>query len=91
MHKLISNSRDSDELSIDFHRSIEARERELTNKKTTKGNYLFQIYKKDIFGFVEHQYNFTYGFGYKLKLQRSGDNHVLSHLPQANDAANLAL
>ena len=29
--------------------------------------------------------------GYKLTLQRINDNHVLSHPPQGNDAANLAL
>ena len=38
MHKLISSNRDCDDLSIGFHRSIEARKRELTNSKTTKGN-----------------------------------------------------
>ena len=43
MHKLISFSRDSDDLSIGFHRSIEARERELNNNKTTKGNYHVRI------------------------------------------------
>ena len=43
-YKLISSSRDSDDLSIGFHRSIEARERELTNNKTTKGNYHVRIY-----------------------------------------------
>ena len=36
MQKLISSAKDSDDLSIGFHRSIEARERELTNNKTTK-------------------------------------------------------
>ena len=39
VYKLISSSRDSDDLSVGFHRSIEARGRELTNKKTIKGNY----------------------------------------------------
>ena len=39
MHNLVSSSRDSDDLSIGFHRSIEARERELTDNKTTKGSY----------------------------------------------------
>ena len=38
MHKLISSCRDSDDLSIGFHPSIDARERELTNNKSTKGN-----------------------------------------------------
>ena len=29
--------------------------------------------------------------GSKITLQKNSDNHVLSHPPQANDAANLAL
>ena len=36
MHKLLSSSRGSDDLSIDFHRKNEAREREKRNNKTTK-------------------------------------------------------
>ena len=91
MHKLKSSSRDSDDLSIGFHRSIEAQERELTINKTTKGTYHVRNYLKDIFGFAEDQYNCTYGVGYKLTLQRNGDNHVLGHPAQANDAANAAL
>ena len=51
LHKLISNSRDSDDLSIGFHRIIDARGRELTNNKATKGNYHVKIFSKDIFGF----------------------------------------
>ena len=91
MHKLISSSRDSDVLSIGFHRSIEARERELSNKKSTKGNYHVRNYLKDIFGFAEHEDNCTYGLGYKLTLQRNSDHHVVKHPAQVNDAANLAL
>ena len=44
MHKLISSGRDSDDLSIGFHRSNEARERKLTNNETTKGKYPFRIF-----------------------------------------------
>ena len=57
MYKLISSSRDSDNLSIGFHRSNEAREKELTNNKTTKGNYHVRNYLKGVFGFAEHQVN----------------------------------
>ena len=39
VYKLKSSSRDSDDLSVGFRRSIEARERESTNKKTIKGIY----------------------------------------------------
>ena len=78
MHKLISSSRDSDDLSIGFHRSNAAPERTITNNKKTKGNYHVRIYLKDVFGFAEHQDNCTYGLGDKLTLQRNSDNHVLS-------------
>ena len=91
MHKLISSSRDSDDSSIGFLRSIEARERELTNNKSTKGNCHVRIYLKDVFGFAEHQDNCTYGLGYNLTLQRNSDNHVLSHRAAATNANNLAL
>ena len=90
MYKLISCRRDSDDLSIDFHRSIGTRETDLTSKKTTKGNYHVRIYLKYVFGFAEDQHNCTYGLHYKLAVQRNSDNHVLSHLAGANDAANLA-
>ena len=36
MYKMLSSSRDSDDLSIDFRTSNEVRERELTNNKTTE-------------------------------------------------------
>ena len=69
MHKLLSKGRDSYDLSICFHRSIEAGEKKLTNNKRTKGTYHVRIYLKDIFGFAEHQDNCSYGLGYKLVLQ----------------------
>ena len=91
MYKLISSSRDSDDLSIVFHRSNGVHERELTIIKTTKGNYRVRIYLKDVFSFAEHQDNCNYGLGCKLTLQRKKDNHVLSHPAQVNDATNLVL
>ena len=60
LYKLISSKRDSDNLSIGFQRSIEARERELTNNKTTEGNYHVRIYLKDAFGCAKFQDNCTY-------------------------------
>ena len=90
-YKIISSSRDSDDSSIDFHRSIDARERKLTNNETTKGNYHVRNYLKDVSCFAEHQDKCTYGLGYKLTSQKSSDNHVLSHPAGANGAANHAL
>ena len=91
MYKLLSSSRDSGDLSNGFHRSKEARERKLTDIKTTKGIYQVRIFLKYVFGYAEHRDNCINGLGYRLSLQRNGDIHVLSHRAGANDAANLAL
>ena len=91
MYKLISSSRDSDDLSVGFHTSIEARERELTINITTIGDYPVRIFLRDVFDSAEHQDNCTYGLDFKLTLQRCSDNHVFAHLTGANDASNLAM
>ena len=91
MYKLISSSRDSDDLSIVFHQNNGARGKELTNNKTIKGNYHVRIYIKDVFGFVEHHDNCPYGSGYQSTKQRKSDNQVKSHPEQGTDAANVAL
>ena len=46
LYKLVSSSRKRDDLSIGFHRSIEAREKKLTDNKTTKVIYHARIYLK---------------------------------------------
>ena len=63
MYKTLSSSRDSDVLSFCFHRSIDARERELTNKKATNGNCHVRNFSKDVFGLEERQDSCTYGLG----------------------------
>ena len=78
MYKLLTSSRDSDDLSIGFDRDRNRRKRELSNNKNIKGKYHMRIYLKDIFGFAERQEKATYGLGYKLKLTRISDNAVLN-------------
>ena len=78
MYKLLTSSRDSDDLSIGFDRNRGRRKNELTNNKTIKGRYHIRIYLKDVFGFAEHQEKGTYGLGYKLTLTRNTDNAVLN-------------
>ena len=63
MYKLLSTSRDSDDLSIGFDRSRDRRKRELNNNKTQKGKYHLRIYLKDVFGFAERQEVGTFGLG----------------------------
>ena len=78
MYKLLTSSRDSDDLSIGFDRDRNRRKRELSNNKNIKGKYHTRIYLKDIFGFAEHQEKATNGLGYKLTLTRNSDNAVLN-------------
>ena len=90
-YNLLSSSRESVDLWIGFHRSIEALEKELINNKTTEGKYQVRIYLKDVFVFAKDQYNCTFGLGYKLTFQRNSDNYILGHLEAVDDAVNLAL
>ena len=78
MYKLLTSSKDSDELSIGFDRNRGRRSNELSNNKSIKGKNHFRIYLKDIFGFAEHQGKGTYGLGHKVTLTRNTDNAVLN-------------
>ena len=78
MYKLLTSSKDSDDLSIDFGRNRGRRKNELSNIKSIKGKYHIRIFLRDIFGFAEHQEKGTYGLGYKLTLTRNTDNAVLN-------------
>ena len=78
IYKLLTSSRDSDDLSIGFDRNRGRRKNEISNNKTIEGKCHIRIYLKDIFGFAEHQEKGTYGLGYKLTLTRNSDNAVLN-------------
>ena len=63
MYKLITSSKNSDDLSIGFDRSMARRRDEMTNNKNVRGKSHLRIFLRDIFGFAEHQEKATYGFG----------------------------
>ena len=86
MYKLLSLSRNSDDLSIGFHRSRDKRKQELLNNKTQKGKFQLRIYLKGVFGFAEYQQTGTFGLSYRLTLTTNTDNAVLNK----NDATNNA-
>ena len=65
MYKLLSSSRDSDDLSIGFDRSRDRRKRELLDNKTQKGKFHLRIYLKDVFGFAEYRETGTFGLFYR--------------------------
>ena len=52
MYKLLTSSKDSDDLSIGFDRSRDKRKRELTNNKNIKGKNHIRLCLKDFFGFA---------------------------------------
>ena len=76
MYKLFKSSKDSDDLSIGFHRANDFGEEEGTNTERTKRNYQDGISLKDVFGFAEPHEIVTYGWGYKKTSQRNSDNNV---------------
>ena len=78
MYKLLTSSRNSDDLSIGFDHYYNRRKREMTNNKNVKGKFHMKFHLKDIFGFAEHQEKATCGLGYKLTLTRNSDNAVLN-------------
>ena len=71
MYKLITSSKDNDDLSIGF-------ERDRNRRKTQKGTYHVLYLLEDVFGFAEHQDKATYGLGYNQILTRKSDNSVLN-------------
>ena len=85
MYKLLTSSRDNDDLSIGFDRDRNRRKRELTNNNNIKGEYHMRFYLKDIFGFAEHLEKATYGLGYKLTLTRASDKAVLNKTNATNN------
>ena len=86
MYKLITSSRDSNDLSIGFDNSRNRRKDELALNKNIKGKYHVKIMLKDVFGFVEHQEEATYGLGYKLTLTRNKDDAVIDKANGIADA-----
>ena len=87
MYKLLTSSKDSDDLPIGLDHSRDRRKRELNNNnKNIKGKYHVRIYLKDFFGFAEHQEMATYGLGYKLTLTGNTDNAVLKKNNATNNA-----
>ena len=86
MYKLITSSKNSDDLSISFDRSRARRQDEMTDNKRVKGKYHVTIKLKDIFGFAEHQEKATYGLGYKLTLKRNKDEAVIDKVVGIADA-----
>ena len=86
LYKLLSSSRDGDDLAIGFDRSRDNRKKELLNNETQKGKFHLRIYLIDVFGFAEYQETGTLGLSYQSTLTRNSGNAVLNK----NDATNNA-
>ena len=86
MYKLITSSKDSNDLSIGFDYSRNRKRDELALNKNIKGKYHVKIMLKDVFGYAEHQEKATYGLGYKLTLTRNKDDVVIDKANGITDA-----
>ena len=86
IYKLITSSKNSDDLSFGFDRSRARRQDEMTDNKRVKGKYHVRIMRKDVFGFAEHQEEATFGLGYKLTLTRNKDDAVIDKANAIADA-----
>ena len=86
MYKLITSSKDSNDLFIGFDYSRNRRRDELALNKNIKGKYHVKIMLKDVFGYAEHQKKATYGLGYKLTLTRNKDDSVIDKANGIADA-----
>ena len=85
MYKLITSSKDGDDLSIGFDRNRNRRD-ELAENKNMKGNYHLRIMLEDIFVFAEQQEKATHGLGYKLTLTLNKDETVIDKAAGIADA-----
>ena len=86
MYKLITSSKDSNDLSVGFDNGRNRRRDELALNKNIKGKYHVKNMLKDVFGFAEHQEKATYGLGYKLTLTRNKDDAVIDKAVGIADA-----
>ena len=86
MYKLITSSKNSDDISIGFDRTRARRQDKMTDNKRVKGKYHLRIMPKGVFGFAEGQENATYGLGYKLTLTRNKDEAVIDKVAGIADA-----
>ena len=84
LYKLLTSSKDSDDLAIGFDRNRGRRKSELFNNKSIKGKYHITIYLNDTFGYAEYQEKGTYRLGYKLTLTRNTDNAFLNKADATN-------
>ena len=86
MYKLITSSKDSNDLSVGFDNSRNRRKDELALNKNIKCKYHLKIMLKDVFGFAECQEKATHGLGYKLTLTRNKDEAVIDKANAIGDA-----
>ena len=86
MYKLITSSKDSNDLSIGFDNSRKRRRDELARNKNIKCRYHVKIMLEDVFGYAEHQEKATYGLGYKITLARNKDDSVIDKANGIADA-----
>ena len=87
MYQLIESSKDSDVLSICFHRSISAREDKFPNKNKLEEIIKFRTVQMIIL-VADHQESATYELGFKLTFKGYNDYILFSHRPLGGATVN---
>ena len=85
MYKLITSSKDSDDISIGFDRNRGRRQDELTETKNVKKSFILKLCSKTSL-VLQNVKKATYGLGYKLTLTRSKDEAFIDKAPGVADA-----
>ena len=86
MYKLITSSKDSDDLSIGCDRSRNRKRDKLAQNENIKYKYHLKIMLMDVFCFAEGQEKGINGRGYKLTLTRNKDEGVIDKVGGIADA-----
>ena len=76
MNKLKTSVRYTDDYSIGFYRDWNGRQRELTNKKIRKVDFILELCLM-MYSISPNTKKATYGLGCKLTIKRNSNNSVL--------------
>ena len=85
MYKLVTSSKDSDDLFLGFDRSRSRRRKKLT-QKNIKSKHHLRFLLRDLFEYAEHQEKATYGLGHEITLTWDKNDSVIDKVAGLADA-----
>ena len=85
-YKLLTSSKDSDDLSFHFDLDRNRKQNQITKDKVIKRKYHVRIMLMDVSGFAQNQEKITFGMGYKKTLTRKKVDTALQKAVDIADA-----